>query len=159
MRRLTIGVKACTEIMGLLVAMAWADGTLDDDEKLGIRAAADTLNLGQDLRDRLESFMTKAPALGDLDVDALQARDREFAYVASAWMARVAEGVDSAERDLLDKIGMVLEINSGRRDELAELAFTLSSPDDGETWSTGIVQLFRAIVNKVENEDIDVDFG
>ena len=158
MKRLTIGVKACTEIMGLLVAMAWADGSLDEDEKVGIRAAADTLNLEQALRDRLEAFMTKAPTLATLEVDELRPRDREFAYVASAWMARVAKGVDAAERDLLDKIGLVLDIDATRRAELAELAFTLGSPDAGESWSASLVQLFRSIATKVAAEEVDVAF-
>lgn len=158
MRRLTIGVNACTETMGLLVAMAWADGELRDEEKAGIRAAADTLNLNQELRDRLESFMAKAPSLSDVDVDALNSRDRQFAFVASAWLARTDDGVEQAERDLLDKIGMVLDIDKDRREELSQLAFDLDAPQGDASWSSGIVTLFKAIVSKVENEDVDVSF-
>jgi uncharacterized membrane protein YebE (DUF533 family) len=157
-RRLTIGVGACTEAMGLLVAMAWADGVLDDDEKSGIRAAADTLNLNQELRDRLESFMEKPPPLGDVDIDVMNTRDRDFAYVASAWMARVDDGVDEKEKEMLDKIGMILDIGSDRREELSTLAFELDAPGDGEGWSSSIVTLFKSIVSKVEHEEIEVSF-
>lgn len=158
MRRLTIGVTACTETMGLLVAMAWADGELRDEEKAGIRAAADTLNLNQELRDRLESFMAEAPALGDLNVSALNSRDRQFAFVASAWLARVDDGIEQAERDLLDEIGKLLDIDAERRAELSQLAFDLDPPAGAASWSDGIVKLFKTIVSKVENEEIEVSF-
>ena len=157
MRRLTIGVTACTEIMGLLVAMAWADGVLEPEEKDGIRDAAKTLNLNQELRNRLESFMEEAVPISSVDFESLNPRDREFAYVACAWMARVDSGVDDSERDLLEKIGMLLEIPSGRRNQLDELAFDLDAPSEG--WSQGIVTLFRAIVKRVEEEDVDVIFA
>jgi hypothetical protein len=155
MKRLTIGVKACTEIMGLLVTMAWADGVLADQEKVGLRAAAKTLNLEQGLRDRLESFMSEDPGLGGLEIDGLSVRDREFAYVASAWMARVDAGVADEEADLLEKVGMLLEVGSDRRKELSKIAAELEPPSDDGSWSDGIVQLFGAILKSIEQVDVE----
>ncbi|MEZ4442134.1 MAG: hypothetical protein R3B72_23780 [Polyangiaceae bacterium] len=158
MRRLTIGVKACTEIMGLLVAMAWADGVLKDEEKEGIRAASTSLNLERGLRDRLESFMATDPGLDGADLDGLSERDREFAFVACAWMARVDSGVDDAEQKLLREIGGMLRVDGERQAALAELAGSIDGPDQGASWSTGLVELFKAIAKKVVAEEIEIDF-
>lgn len=165
MKRLTIGVKACTEIMGLLVSMAWADGELLDEEKEGLRAAAETLNLEQDLRDRLESFMNEDPGLSGVNTEALTVRDREFAYVACAWMSRVDEGVADEEKDMLQKVGALLEIGADRRSQLEALAAEIDPPKDDESWSSGLVSLFKGIVKSIElidveeaDEDIDVAF-
>lgn len=158
MRRLTIGVAACTEVMGLLVTMAWADGELQDEEKTGIRSAADTLNLNQELRDRLEGFMEEAPLPSDLSLDTLGKRDAEFAYVAAAWLARVDDSVEEEEWDLLAEIGEVFEMDVNRREELTQLALELDAPADGDNWSSGIVELFKTIVNTVEHEEVELAF-
>lgn len=162
MKRLTIGVKACTEIMGLLVTMAWADGELLDEEKEGLRAAADTLNLEKDLRDRLEFFMTQDRGFDDVQAKTLNVRDREFAYVACAWMARVDSGVADEERQTLEEIGKHLDIGEARRKELAMMAGELEVPDDGDAWSKGLVKLFKSIIKSIEHvepdEEIDVAF-
>lgn len=157
MKRLTIGIQACTETMGLLVAMAWADGNLDDEEREGIRAAATTFNLKKDLRDRLETFMDKARPISELELGELVGRDAEFAYVASAWMARIYEGIHEKEESLLDEIGKALKIGDERAEELKKLATDLSAPKDGETWSKGIAKLFKAIPAVVELSDEDIE--
>src|SRR5262245_17376170 len=97
MQRLTISVHACTETLGLLVAMAWADGRLDDNEKAGVRGAAQVFNLSKDSRDHLDTLLAEAPAGVDASVDKLSARDRAFAFVAAAWMAHVDGVLDPAE--------------------------------------------------------------
>jgi uncharacterized membrane protein YebE (DUF533 family) len=159
-KRLTISVRACTETLALLVAMAWADGTLDKKEKDGIRDAADTLNLPKELRERLEGYMEEAPPLDDLKLGTMGLREREFAYVASAWMAWISEGIVEDEQALLNDIADELEIDEARQAELAEIATSLRRPLPGESWSKGIERLFRAIVTKVEaaDEDSEVAF-
>ena len=162
MRRLTISVGACTETMALLVAMAWADGKLDDEEQEGIRAAAKTLNLPKELRDRLDHYMEEAPPLDDLKLGSMGLREREFAYVASAWMANVAEGIVEDEQALLNDIAAELDIAEQRQDELTAMAQELEPPAEGECWSSGIRELFKAIRAKVEpakeGETVEVAF-
>ena len=160
MRRLTISVRACSETMGLLVAMAWADGKLQEAEKEGLRDAGKTLNLPKELRDRLETFMEKAVSLKELNLEPLSGREKEFAYVASIWMARVADGIDAKERALLRDIGEALKISDQRQTELMKLATQLRVPPKGEGWTQSIEQLFRAIPATVESAkgDVEVDF-
>jgi uncharacterized membrane protein YebE (DUF533 family) len=146
--------------MGLLLAMAWADGTLQDEEKRGIRDAASTLNLPKEFRERLEKLMLQAPPLGEMKLDELTTREREFAFVASAWMANVAAGIDEREEALLRGIGDKLGLSEARQGDLAGLALDLPPPVEGESWSDGLVQLFKAIPAKVEpsEEGAEVDF-
>jgi DnaJ-domain-containing protein 1 len=146
--------------MGLLLAMAWADGKLQDEEKQGIRDASSTLNLPKEFRERLEKLMQQAPPLAELKVEGLPTREREFAFVASAWMANVAAGIDEREEALLKAIGDKLELSDVRQGELAGLALDLPPPDEGESWSEGLVRLFKTIPAKVEPslEESEVEF-
>jgi uncharacterized membrane protein YebE (DUF533 family) len=146
--------------MGLLLAMAWADGKLQDEEKSGIRDAAGTLNLPKEFRERLEKAMRTAPPISELKLDKLTAREREFAFVASAWMANVAAGIDEREEALLKAIGDKLGLSDVRQGELAGLALDLPPPLEGESWSEGLVQLFKAIAPKVDPspEEAEVEF-
>lgn len=150
MRRLTISVRACTETLALLVAMAWADGKLDDEEREGIRDAAKTLNLPKDLRDRLERYMKETPPLDELKLSTMGRREREFAFVASAWLANLSEGIVEEEQGLLNEIGAEVDIDESRQQELTRLALELDPPAKGESWSKGVRTLFQAIANKVE---------
>lgn len=158
MKRLTISVHACTDTLALLVAMAWADGTLDDQEKDGIRDAAQTLNLPKEVRSQLEGFMEEAPPLDELKLGSMGVREREFALVASAWMAWISEGIVDDEQALLNDIAAELDIPQDRQDELQEIATGLSRPPSGESWATGIRELFKAIATKVDpgSEDIEI---
>src|SRR5512139_1954184 len=96
MKRLTVSAQTCVEILGLLVAMAWADDKLDDAEKEGVRGAARVLNLPKSARDELEKLLEKPTPFDQLLLEKLNAKDRAFAFVAAAWMA----GADS---DLAEK--------------------------------------------------------
>ena len=105
MRRLTIRVSACTDAMGLLILMAWADGRLEYREKEGVRGAAEVLNLPAAVRERLEEQLARPGSLDSLDVDNLTTRERAFAFVSAAWMAHVVETLDPTEEELLGRIG------------------------------------------------------
>lgn len=161
MRRLTIGVPACTETMGLLILMAWADGRLDDREKAGIRGAAQVLNLSKEYRDRLEQMLERAPTLEELDLRKLTTRERAFAFVASAWMAQVDQVVDPEEEDTLERIRAALEFSKEQRDQFVTIARNLEPlPDGVASWSEQITTLFKAIPPQLEEpgESFEVVF-
>lgn len=161
MRRLTLSVRACTETMGLLVAMAWADGHLDEEERDGLHDAAKTLNLPRELRERLESFADDKLTVADVKLDTLKGVERDFAYVCAAWMANVARGIDDSEIAMLDEVAAALDIDEARQGELAGLALDLPVPEPGQSWAQGIRGLFSAVRAKVERSDepVEVDIG
>jgi tellurite resistance protein len=154
MQRLTISVHACTETLGLLVAMAWADGRLDDNEKDGVRGAAQVFNLSKDSRDRIDALLEKAPAVEDVNVDKLSARDRAFAFVAAAWMAHVDGTLDPTEEKMLAEIGSKLDLGDARQKQLITTAKELEPlPEGKRSWSTELTRLFKAIPAEIEETD------
>jgi uncharacterized tellurite resistance protein B-like protein len=157
MQRLTISVHACTETLGLLVAMAWADGRLDDSEKDGVRGAAQVFNLSKESRGRIDALLEKAPDVADAKTDSLSSRDKSFAFVAAAWMAHVDGKLVPEEEKVLAKIGTKLALDGARQKQLIEAAKKLEPlPEGKRSWSTEITRLFKAI--PAEIEEIDGDF-
>lgn len=155
MKRLTIRIDACTEILALLIVMAWADGKLLEREKKSIRSAASVLNLPREVRDRLDGMLEEAPPLDQVIVANLGPKERSFAYVAAAWMASVDEDVDDREVARLDEVKGLLGIDDDRARELAELANELGKPHEKGGWADDLVKLFKAIPKRLEASDED----
>jgi uncharacterized membrane protein YebE (DUF533 family) len=160
MKRLTISAHACTETLTLLIAMAWADGRLDDREKDGVRGAAEVLNLSKELRAKLEQSLAKPLPFDQILLDTLNGRDRAFAYVAATWMSGVDEDVDDKEKALLDRLAQTLGFDAARRKELDQIAKDLAPTKDGRQWGDEIVRLFKAIPPRIEQEagEVEVSF-
>ncbi len=161
MRRLTISAHACTETLSLLIAMAWADGKLDDREKAGVRAAAEVLNLSKEFRDRLEKSLEKAMPLDQILLDQLSPRDKAFAYVAATWMSGVDDDVDAKEKLVLDMVANRFGFGAERRAELEAIAKELGKKGDKRAWGDEIVKLFKAIPPRLEESgpgDFEVTF-
>lgn len=151
MKRLTISVHACTETLALLIAVAWADGRLDDKERDGVRGAAQVLNLNKALRDRLDQLLEKPAKVSEINVAPLSARDRAFAYVAAAWMAHVDGVLAPEEKAVLDEIGAALGFDEQRKDELVVIAKHLEPlPEGARSWSEEITRLFKQIPPALE---------
>jgi len=151
MRRLTIRVTACTEAMGLLILMAWADGRLDDREKEGLRGAAQVLNLPLSFRSRLDEMLAKPIGLEWLNLRELTTRERAFAFVAAAWMAHVDEMLDPSEEEQLRSIGAALEFTPEQQAEYVNIARSLQPlPAGVSSWSDQITRLFKAIPAELE---------
>lgn len=153
MPRLTIRVEACTEILAILISMAWADGKLADPEKDSIREAAGVLNLTKAHRERVDSLLASPIPLSQVLVGNLGPKDRSFAYVAAAWMSNVDQDVDEKERARLDEIRALLELDETRAHELVDLARDLAKPKGGGSWASELVSLFKSIPVRLERSD------
>ncbi|MBX3230545.1 MAG: DUF533 domain-containing protein [Labilithrix sp.] len=162
MKRLTIGADACLETLALLIAVAWADGRLDEHEKDGVRGAASVFNLSKELRARLDSLLEKPLPVEELLVEGLSARDKAFAYVAASWLSGVDDDVDAKEELLLAKAAALLGISDARRAELDRIARDLEPlRKDKKSWANEVVALFKAIPARLEGdtgENFDVLF-
>jgi uncharacterized membrane protein YebE (DUF533 family) len=162
MKRLTISGDVCSETLALLVAVAWADGRLDDQEKAGVRGAAQVLNLTKVMRDRIEHVLEKPAKVSDLLLEPFTARDRAFAFVAASWMAHVDGVLDPKEQVLLDEIAAALGLSKERCAELTAVAKTLEPlPAGARQWSEEITRLFKAIPPQLEETggEFEVAFG
>lgn len=164
MKRLTIGVHACTEILALLVTFAWADGKLLSQEKEGVREAAKVLNLPKNLRDRLEALIEKPMPFQQLLLEDLSTRDKAFAFVAAAWMTGVDGDVDDKEKALLDALAERLGFGEAHERELLAHAHDLAHLRKGKSknqWADELVTLFKAIpprLEQIEDGDVEVVF-
>ncbi len=161
MRRLTISAHACTETLRLLIAMAWADGRLDDKEKAGVRGAAEVLNLSKEFRDKLDDSLKAAIPFDQILFENLSTRDRSFAYVAGVWMSGADEDVDEKEKALLDRIAKEFGFSDEHRKELDTIAKDLSKSGADRKWQDEIVALFKAIpprLEKAQAGDVEVTF-
>ncbi len=161
MPRLTIRVEACTEILAILIVMAWADDKLEDPEKASIRSAASVLNLNKELRDRLDKMLESPIPLSQVLVANLGPKDRSFAYVAATWLSGVDKDVDPKEQDLLRQIQELLEIDDARAEELASMARELGKPKDNARWADDLTALFKAIPVRLEasaEDEVEVAF-
>ena len=161
-QRLTISGHACTETLALLIAVAWADGRLDEKEKEGVRAAARVLNLTKELRDRVDKLVDSPLPIDQLLFETMSARERAFAFVAATWMARVDETVDPKEEALLDQLATTLELARDRQTELRGIAEDLGPmPESSDGWAQEVLKLFKAIPPRLEapgpGEEVDVD--
>jgi uncharacterized membrane protein YebE (DUF533 family) len=161
MRRLTISAHACTETLRLLIAMAWADGRLDDKEKAGVRGAAEVLNLSKEFRDKLDEGLAKAIPVEQILFENLSPRDKSFAYVAAVWMSGVDDNVDEKEKAMVEKIAEELGFGADHKKELDAIAADLAKTGADRKWQDEIVALFKAIpprLEKVQPGDVEVTF-
>lgn len=153
MKRLTIGVHACTETLALLIAMAWADGTLADTEKDAIRGAADVFNLPKELRQRLEDLMKNPAPIDQLLFDTVGEHDRAFAFVAATWMAGADENVDPKEEALLSALANKLSLSNEQVKDLTAIARDLPKRGEKHPDAQEISTLFKAIPKQLHGID------
>jgi uncharacterized membrane protein YebE (DUF533 family) len=162
MKRLTVGTRACTEILALLIHVAWADGKLADAEKSGIRAASSVFNLSKEQRARLDELMAAKIDIDAVLVEQLSAHEKAYAYVAAVWMTGIDEDVDDAEKGALDQAGDRLSLDPARRAELAAIARDLLHLKKGKTdWAADLGTLFKSIPKRLEpagGEEVEVAF-
>jgi uncharacterized membrane protein YebE (DUF533 family) len=162
MKRVTLSLEACTETLVLLVIMAHADGRLLEEEKTGIRSAAQVLNLPQTFRGRLEAVLQEPLPIDQVLVESMSERDRSFAYVCCAWLSSVDDSVDPKELALLRQLETLFGLRREQARELALLAREVKSahPATASRWAEQIIALFRAIPKHLESsEEVEVVFG
>ncbi|MFO0756857.1 MAG: DUF533 domain-containing protein [Byssovorax sp.] len=155
MKRLTIGTRACTEILALLVHLAWADKKLAEQEKTGLRAAAGVFNLSKQQRERLDQAMKSPLPLDQILLDTLSPRDQAFAYVAAAWLTGVDQDIDPREQDALDNTAAALGLDAARKQELTQIARDLPAVKDKGSWGDALVTLFKSIPARLEAQPLD----
>ena len=143
--------------MRLLIAMAWADGRLDDNEKAGVRGAAEALILSTDVRDKLDAALATALPLDQILFENLQARDKSFAYVAAVWMMNADENVDDKEKAMVEKVASTFGFDDATKKELDAIAKDLAKTGKDRKWQDEIAALFKAIPPRLEKATGDVE--
>jgi tellurite resistance protein len=150
-KRVTIGVRACSEALSLLISVAWSDGRLDDGEKEGVRAAAEKLNLPRETRSLVDLLIEKPKPAAEIKFQDCSERDKAFGFAAASWMARVDGKLDPKEAELLKTVGDAIGLSEARRAELTALVegLTPAPASDKGKWSDHIDYLFQAILPRI----------
>ena len=151
MKRLTIRVEACTEILAILVAMAWADGKLEEGERelfhsfLRDQSIDDLLERAPlakaDLEEVSESvrqvMWLLAAAMAVSDEDFAPAEEAKLAFFAEGFGMKaedVARGLELAKEYVLDQ-AIEASYNDGKMDKaerqhVAQVAARLGVSED-----------------------------
>lgn len=153
MKRLTIGVHACTETLALLIAMAWADGKFEESEKEAVRGAAEVFNLPRELRDRLEELMKKPAPIDQLLFDTVSEHDRAFAFVAATWMAGADGSLDPEEEALLESLANKLGLGHEQQRDLTAIARDLPKRAGKMPNAQEISTLFKSVPRQLHGID------
>jgi len=156
MKRLTLGTRACTEILALLIHVAWADGQLAEQEKNGVRAASGIFSLSKEQRARLDQALEAPLPLDQILIEALTAHERSYAYVAAVWMTGVDADVDPKEQAALDEVASHLGLDTDRRTELTAIARDLLELHSGKAdWAADLATLFQSIPKRLDVSDAE----
>ena len=102
-------------VIRMWAAIAWADGQLADAEADGLRRLIKTAELTAEERAAAEKMIDTKVVLGDNDLTGLDPAARYGIYRAACKMAVVDHVFAAAERQMLDKLRVLLGIT----DEIA----------------------------------------
>ena len=130
-----ISTPAREVLLEALMCVAWADRVLVAEERSAAAAAA--MGLGLVLpADRDLTSPDRTPIQPEnLDVSALEDRDKELVYLCSAWMAMADEVEDPEETKVLERLQSRLDITDERAAWLKERAVGLrETQKDGTSW-------------------------
>jgi uncharacterized membrane protein YebE (DUF533 family) len=124
--------KLRRDVFVALAAVAWADGTLDQDEADAIvRAAADEGLSIEEIAEIEEATKNKVD-LGVVDRAGLSKEDRLFVYAVACWIARMDGAVTSAESDALAQLGERLGIPERPRGAAEAVAREVAEMPEGD---------------------------
>lgn len=92
------------------VATAWADGTIAEPERLALRRLINYAAIPEDDKAQAHAWLDAPIELEIGDLGQLSVVRKLFIYRVAAALTRVDLEVDPAERTLLDKLRLALDI-------------------------------------------------
>jgi len=97
----------------LLVALAWADGRVDEEEKEVVEAMLDAFGAEEEEAAELREWATQPRTLDDVDVSSMDKSDLELALQHGVLLTHI-DGEQSEKEvellvDLVDKLGLSKE--------------------------------------------------
>ena len=124
--------KLRRDVFVALAAVAWADGSLDQDEADAIvRAAADEGLPIEEIAEIEEATKNKVD-LGVVDRAGLTKEDRLFVYAVACWIARMDGQVTSEESEALGQLGERLGIPERPRGAAEAVARQVAEMPEGD---------------------------
>lgn len=100
------------------VATAWADGTIAEPEREALRRLIGYAAITEAEKAEAQTWLDSPIELEIGDLHQLSVVRRLFIYRVAAALTRVDLNVDSAERALLDKLRLALEIDPSEASDI-----------------------------------------
>jgi uncharacterized membrane protein YebE (DUF533 family) len=115
-----------------LCAIAWADGSVDQSEAAGIRAAVRQLGLGAADSQAVEQALANHMSIADVETIRMNRLTRLFTYSAAVWIAAVDGGIKPDEERDLSILGDRLGLSSVAREQAKNVALGALSASGGQ---------------------------
>jgi uncharacterized membrane protein YebE (DUF533 family) len=114
--------KLGRDVFVALAAVAWSDGTIDEDEADAIVRTAAEEGLEIEELNEIEELLKKPVDIEKVDLSSLSKADRLFVYAVGAWIARVDGNIAPEEITALNKLAKALRIPDIPRERADKIA-------------------------------------
>lgn len=106
------------KILDVMIAMAWADGRLAQEEELVMQVVADALQLNMNSEEVTKKLTAGSVSLEG--VEKMSQQDCELLYLCAAWLAFADNEEASEEKQMLEEVGVTLKIDESKAQELRD---------------------------------------
>ena len=110
-----------------LVAIAWADGSIDPAEAAGIRGAVKQLGLNADDAKVVEAALSRQFGMDEVETVRMNRLTRLFTYAAAVWIATADGSIGAEEAKMLALLGDRLGLSQVARNGAREATLGLRS--------------------------------
>ena len=110
------------KVIQAIAALAWSDGYMDDKEKEKLRLLGKRMDLNDEEKNKMETFLKDRPTLDGLSFEELNEREQQAMYLLAAHYAFMDGLVWSGEQKILDKLAELLRITPEIRSQLENQA-------------------------------------
>jgi uncharacterized membrane protein YebE (DUF533 family) len=111
-----------TKLLKLLIALAWADGRVDEEEMEIVEAMLDSFNASVEEGNDLREWAKTPRSLDDIDVAGLTAEDADLVLYQAVLLTYIDDEQSEKETELLNNFVAKLGMPSDRAKDVLERA-------------------------------------
>jgi uncharacterized membrane protein YebE (DUF533 family) len=111
-----------TKLLKLLIALAWADGRVDEEEMEIVEAMLDSFNASVEEGNDLREWAKTPRSLDDIDVAGLTAEDADLVLYQAVLLTYIDDEQSEKETELLNNFVAKLGMPSERAKEVLDRA-------------------------------------
>ncbi len=139
-------------VFQVLLAIGWADGRLDDDERDAVLAAAEVEGLDDAQLAELRASAAERVELDSIDVSRLRAHARQYVYAVARWIALLDGELTEREAAALRILGFVLRMPQQRQIDIDTIVREVIDAVPARDMRAMIHGLREAVRSRLRNE-------
>ncbi len=139
-------------VFQVLLAIGWADGRLDDDERDAVLAAAAVEGLDSAQLASLRESAAERVELDSIDVSRLRAHARQYVYAVARWIALLDGELTDREAAALRILGFVLRMPLVHQVEIDTIVREIIDTVPGRDMRAMILSLRDAVRSRLRVE-------